>query len=121
MPSINKDTGKLFGTGQEQRALDLQQSVADRVLTVPGSQPARPDYGSLAAYVGREDLITVTSSIQNALAGDPRVERLDFVRSGPRLRVIINGGILGLTLGPGAPATPAALRDWSDEWGEDFG
>ena len=93
MPSLNKDTGKLYGTSLLQQALDLEQSVADRVLTAPGSQPHRPRYGSLASRIGGRDLIDTVTSIQRALRGqrgDPRVRSLRFIRSGPRLRVLVN-------------------------------
>ena len=78
MPNIDGNTGQLFTTPQG----DVNQAVRDRVTVPLGSRSRLPTYGSLLHQWSWRPIITVQTSIIQALADEERVQSIEFSRSG---------------------------------------
>lgn len=96
MATLNPFTGKLWPDTPEGWPLDLQASVIDRVLTVPGSQSWRPTYGTQLAYgLSATTLLEGRTGINRMLLTgpyrDPRIRQVRFIQAGARLNVRVIG------------------------------
>lgn len=92
MASLSYFTGKLYT--EAERNLDIAQSVADRALTLPGTQSWRPAYGCLSSRLNRVDIDIVRQSINEIMINgplkDPRIDSVQFRTIGTSLFCYVN-------------------------------
>ena len=94
MPGIDAETFALFGDTLAEKHADLTQSVRDRILTILNKRQYYSEYGSLAQYhPGQVSILVLKKSIFDALATEPRIQRLEIQVLGRIINVRVNGQI----------------------------